>query len=1571
MPNSYTKQRIAFFLFCFLLGSLAFSQTSSLSLSSGSAVEGGSVSLNLSLSASGGAPAGLQWTLSFVPTDATSVVVAAGAALSGASKTLTCNSVSGSVTCMAIGATDSTIGNGVVATVTVTLSPATSGATVPIAVSKATAAFANGSSLANGSTETMSAVSGAITVTNWAPALSSLSCSPTSLGSGAKSTCTVSLAQAAPSGGTAVSLASNNTMLPVPASVTVPAGSTSATSTATAGNCGTNQTATVTATLNSASKAVVISLMAPVQVSSLTCSPTSLGQSSSSICTITLTQAAPTGGASVALSSNAAALTVPATATVAAGSATATFSATSGTISSNQTATVTATYNSTSATAGISLTVTVRMSSLSCNPTGLGQSSSSICTITLTQVAPTGGASVALSSNAAALTVPATVTVAAGSATATFSATSGTISSNQTATVTATYNSTSATASISLTAPVQVSSLSCSPASLGPNSSTTCTTTLNQAAPSGGASVTLSSNSTMLSVAASVTVPAGSTSANSTATAGNCNSNQTATLTATLSGVSKIASISLVAPVQVSSLSCSPTSLGQDSSSTCTITLNQAAPSGGASITLSSNAAALTVPATVTVAAGSATATFGATSGTISSNQTATVTATYNTSATASITLTAPATVTGVSPNSGSTAGGTTVTITGTSFAAGATVTFGGTAASGVVVVNSTTITAATPAGTAGAVTVTVMNPGAQSGSLAAGFTYVVPTSTTITYVQGNFATPQTASTTVSIAFTAAQVAGDLNVIAVGWNDSKAVVSAVTDSKGNKYALAVGPTVQSGYATQSIYYAKNIAAAVAGANTVTVTFASAATAPDIRILEYSGADPSNPVDVTVATTGSSATSSSGAVTTTNANDLLFGANLVQTSTTAPCSGFTKRLLTTPDGDIAEDEMVKTAGSYTATAPVSPSGDWIMQMVAFRTPTGGTVLPTVTSVSPNSGPTAGGTAVTIIGTNFAAGATVTFGATAAANVVVTSGTTITATTPAGSAGAVSVTVTANGQSGSLVSGFSYSLPPTLTSVSPNSGSTAGGTAVTITGTNFAAGATVTFAGAAAANVVAVSGTEITATTPAGSAGAVTVTVTNPAAQSVSLADGFTYVVEATATPTLVSHVSESNSRSSAVTSPYHLYLHLADPATAGNAIVVACQFQGEPTLTITDNKSDSYKNAEVYYNSANNQSIVIAEAFNVAAGAYNLTATWSAETSQFACVSSQIANVIAADGAGAGNEGSGTSATAGSMTPTASGDMVYQVVASLSGRFAQKSFTAGSQSNIAWNLESADLEDGMAVQSGVYSSTSAIDPAMTQGTSATWISAAVLLKSGTTGAVPTGMRVAYEIHENFPYTPAAGGTGNAYTSPAALQIPCIAGATIAALMDGGGATNPSLISSITDSNGNTWSQIAQYVYSNDGVYAQAYYAKNVACSSGFETLKVTFADTTNDDTIVFYVIPGAGTSPLDTYSGSAQDISSAGSPVTLNYTLTPAAAGEIVIAEENWYYNTATGTPETNWLFDSSYYSGIVLDGPQPIDQNGGWMHYYTTSTSPLSFTYNMLSSSDANGPAAGMAVAFK
>ena len=243
-----------------------------------------------------------------------------------------------------------------------------------------------------------------------------------------------------------------------------------------------------------------------------------------------------------------------------------------------------------------------------------------------------------------------------------------------------------------------------------------------------------------------------------------------------------------------------------------------------------------------------------------------------------------------------------------------------------------------------------------------------VASAATITYVQGNYATPQSTQATVSVTFTSAQAAGDINVVVVGWNDSTAAVTAVTDSRGNVYTRAVGPTAIGGVASQAIYYSPAIVSAGAGANIVTVAFSPAAAYADVRILEYNGADPTNPVDVVATATGNGGTDNSGSVTTTNATDLLFGANLVTGFTGGPGSGFTNRLLTAPDGDVAEDQMVAATGSYNATAP--GTGQWIMQMVAFRTPTGGTgSAPAITSGSSTTFVvgTAGSFTVTATGT----------------------------------------------------------------------------------------------------------------------------------------------------------------------------------------------------------------------------------------------------------------------------------------------------------------------------------------------------------------------------------------------------------------------------------------------------------------------------------------------------------------------------------------------------------------------------------------------------------------------------
>ena len=287
-------------------------------------------------------------------------------------------------------------------------------------------------------------------------------------------------------------------------------------------------------------------------------------------------------------------------------------------------------------------------------------------------------------------------------------------------------------------------------------------------------------------------------------------------------------------------------------------------------------------------------------------------------------------TVTAINPTSGTSGGGTPVTITGTGFLAGATVTFGGTAATGVTVVSSTSITATTPAHAAGAVNVVVTNTDAQSGTRTNGYTYTTSTGGgPIAFVQVNSATPAGLSTSVPVTFGLPQTAGNLNIVVVGWNDITSTISSVTDSLGNTYAQAAG-LVTGSAERQAIYYAKNIAG---GSNTVTVAFNQAARIVDVRILEYSGLDTNNPLDVTSSAAGSSVTPNSGAAATTSANELIFGAGTTATSFYAAGAGFTARIYT-GDGDIAEDQVVSSTGSYSASGRTS-SAPWVMQMVTFR------------------------------------------------------------------------------------------------------------------------------------------------------------------------------------------------------------------------------------------------------------------------------------------------------------------------------------------------------------------------------------------------------------------------------------------------------------------------------------------------------------------------------------------------------------------------------------------------------------------------------------------------------------
>ena len=138
-----------------------------------------------------------------------------------------------------------------------------------------------------------------------------------------------------------------------------------------------------------------------------------------------------------------------------------------------------------------------------------------------------------------------------------------------------------------------------------------------------------------------------------------------------------------------------------------------------------------------------------------------------------------------------------------------------------------------------------------------------------------------------------------------------------------------------------VFYARNIAG---GANTVTARFESSITSfGKLFIHEYSGLDRTAPLDASAVNIGTTRAMSSGSATTTNADDLIFGAGSSSSNVIAPGTGFTSRL--NANGTRTEDRNVTSAGPQSATATQSGTG-WVMHMVAFKADSSDTTAPTV-------------------------------------------------------------------------------------------------------------------------------------------------------------------------------------------------------------------------------------------------------------------------------------------------------------------------------------------------------------------------------------------------------------------------------------------------------------------------------------------------------------------------------------------------------------------------------------------------------------------------------------------------
>ncbi len=465
-------------------------------------------------------------------------------------------------------------------------------------------------------------------------------------------------------------------------------------------------------------------------------------------------------------------------------------------------------------------------------------------------------------------------------------------------------------------------------------------------------------------------------------------------------------------------------------------------------------------------------------------------------------------TLTSVTPNSGTRGTAVNVTLAGTNFIAGATVgaTGSGITVSNVVVVSSTQITATLTLAanaTLGASSISVTTSAGVSNTVPFTVNAAVPTLTSVTPNSGTQGTA-------------------VNVTLAGTNFIAGATVGVTGS---------GITVS------------NVAVVSGTQITATLTIAASATPGAYSISVTTTGGTSNTVAFTVnAANGlptlTSITPSSGA-RGTSVNVTLTGTNFTSASQVRLVGGG----LTQTNIIVVSSTQITATYNISSSVATGPHNTWVVTSAGSSniltfTVTAAQNAPTLTSVTPNGGTRGTAVNVTLAGTNFISGATVgvTGSGITVSNVVVVSGTQITATlTLAANAtlGASNISVTTSAGVSNTIPFTVNAAAPTLTSVTPNSGTQGTAVNVTLAGTNFIAGATVgaTGSGITVSNVVVVSGTQITATlTLAANAtlGPSNISVTT----SAGVSNTIPFTVNAAA-PTLTSVTPNSGTRGTAV------------------------------------------------------------------------------------------------------------------------------------------------------------------------------------------------------------------------------------------------------------------------------------------------------------------------------------------------------------------------------------------------------------------------------------------------------
>ena len=436
----------------------------------------------------------------------------------------------------------------------------------------------------------------------------------------------------APEIGTDVTLSSSDTnVATVPATVTVEAGSRQESFVISTAPVSAVTPVTITASYGTVTQTAVLKV-APVDdaLVSVNLSADKVLAGNPVKATVSLNGPAPAGGATVTLSDDSPVTSLPSSVTIAEGSTEGAFVINTDPVGAVVTAQITATRNGISQSASLRV-YPAALDGISVLPEQLVGGASATATITLRDVAPTGGATVIIESgDAAIVTTPAQVTIPAGFFSTSFTVSTQSVTVPTSVAIKASFEGVNSSAYLRITPGVVPSSLSLSPSDLTGGETSTGTLFLNGPAPVGGTLVTLGSSDPVVAVLGpNVTVPEGQNYATFNIVTTVVSSPQALTISASASGVGQTKLLT-VNPTSIGNLTLLPSSIGAGSTATGQVTLSNPAPVGGTLVSLmSTNTSIATVPDTVTVAGGALSVTFPITTLPVALTSTVTLRATY------------------------------------------------------------------------------------------------------------------------------------------------------------------------------------------------------------------------------------------------------------------------------------------------------------------------------------------------------------------------------------------------------------------------------------------------------------------------------------------------------------------------------------------------------------------------------------------------------------------------------------------------------------------------------------------------------------------------------------------------------------------------------------------------------------------------------------------------------------------------------------------------------------------------------------------------------------------------------